>query len=72
MGRIKLGVPDIFEKFLQYLASEAINLLDHKTFGGNMAIKLDIKKTFDIIDWVFLLNTLNAFGFNCNDPIFYP
>ncbi|XP_019459974.1 PREDICTED: uncharacterized protein LOC109359738 [Lupinus angustifolius] len=46
------------------LASEAINLLDHKVFGGNLAIKLDIKKAFDTMDWNFLLNTLHAFGFN--------
>ncbi|KAF1886388.1 hypothetical protein Lal_00045620 [Lupinus albus] len=30
--------------------SEAINLLDHKAFGGNMAIKIDIKKAFDTMD----------------------
>ncbi|XP_019451698.1 PREDICTED: uncharacterized protein LOC109353792 [Lupinus angustifolius] len=46
------------------IASEAINLLDHKTFGGNLAIKLDIKKAFDTMDWIFLLDTLKAFGFN--------
>ncbi|XP_019430885.1 PREDICTED: uncharacterized protein LOC109338180, partial [Lupinus angustifolius] len=46
------------------LASEAINLLDHKVFGGNLAIKLDIKKAFDTMDLNFLLNTLHAFGFN--------
>ncbi|XP_019418611.1 PREDICTED: uncharacterized protein LOC109329402 [Lupinus angustifolius] len=46
------------------IASEAINLLDYKTFGGNLAIKLDIKKAFDTMDWLFLLDTLNAFGFN--------
>ncbi|XP_019433790.1 PREDICTED: uncharacterized protein LOC109340533 [Lupinus angustifolius] len=46
------------------LASEAINMLDHKTFGSNLAIKLDIKKPFDTIEWTFLLDTLQAFGFN--------
>ncbi|XP_019455110.1 PREDICTED: uncharacterized protein LOC109356233 [Lupinus angustifolius] len=46
------------------IASEAINLLDHKTFGGNLALKLDIKKAFDTIDWRFLLDTLKAFGFS--------
>ncbi|XP_019423006.1 PREDICTED: uncharacterized protein LOC109332480 [Lupinus angustifolius] len=45
------------------IASEAINMLDHKTFGGNLAIKLDIKKAFDTLDREFLLNTLHAFGF---------
>ncbi|XP_019430034.1 PREDICTED: uncharacterized protein LOC109337509 [Lupinus angustifolius] len=51
------------------LASEAINLLDYKTFGGNIAIKLDIKKAFDTLDWNFLMDTLKAFGFSiqfCN------
>ncbi|XP_019435039.1 PREDICTED: uncharacterized protein LOC109341552 [Lupinus angustifolius] len=46
------------------IASEAINLLDHKVFGGNLAIKLDIKKAFDTLDWGFLLDTFSAFGFN--------
>ncbi|XP_019435941.1 PREDICTED: uncharacterized protein LOC109342405 [Lupinus angustifolius] len=52
-----------------WLASEAINLLDYKTFGGNIAIKLDIKKVFDTLYWNFLIDTLMAFGFNnqfCN------
>ncbi|CAL0299683.1 unnamed protein product [Lupinus luteus] len=46
------------------LASEATNLLDHKTFGGNVILKLDIRKAFDTMDWDFLLKTLTAFGFN--------
>ncbi|XP_019450653.1 PREDICTED: uncharacterized protein LOC109352923 [Lupinus angustifolius] len=46
------------------IASEAINLLDHKSFGGNLAIKLDIRKAFDTIDWGFISNTLKAFGFD--------
>ncbi|XP_019433069.1 PREDICTED: uncharacterized protein LOC109339965 [Lupinus angustifolius] len=46
------------------IASEAINLLEHKTFGGNLAIKLDITKAFDTIDWGFLLDTIKAFGFS--------
>ncbi|KAF1892117.1 hypothetical protein Lal_00036473 [Lupinus albus] len=46
------------------LASEAANLLDHKTFGENLGIKLDIKKAFNTIDWIFLQDTLTCFGFN--------
>lgn len=42
---------------------EAINLLDNKIYGGNLALKFDIRKAFDTIDWEFLLATLSAFGF---------
>jgi len=47
-----------------FLASEAINLLDKKAFGGNIAFKIDIAKAFDTLDWSFLLKVLNSFGFN--------
>lgn len=46
------------------ITSEAINMLDYKTFGGNIALKFDSKKAFDTIDWSFLLKVLSAFGFN--------
>ncbi|XP_019435927.1 PREDICTED: uncharacterized protein LOC109342391 [Lupinus angustifolius] len=46
------------------IASEAINFIEHKTFCGNMAIKLDIRKAFDTLDWNFLQDTLKAVGFN--------
>jgi hypothetical protein len=39
-------------------------MLDKKSFGGNMAMKIDIKKAFDILDWGFLLRVLKSFGFN--------
>lgn len=51
------------------LASEAINQLDKRTFGGNLAFKVDIAKAFDTIEWSFLLKVLSNFGFNekfCN------
>lgn len=35
--------------------SEAINRLNHRSFGGNIALKLDIKKVFDTIYWIFCL-----------------
>lgn len=47
-----------------FLASEAVNLLDKKAFGGNIAFKIDIAKAFDTLDWSFLLRVLKAFGFN--------
>lgn len=32
------------------LTSEAVNLLDKKSFGGNIAFKIDIAKDFDTLD----------------------
>lgn len=49
--------------------SEAINLLDKKCFGGNLALKIDVSKAFDTLSWSFLLKVLRQFGFNatfCN------
>lgn len=51
------------------IASEATNLLHNKAFGGNLAMKIDITKAFDTLEWPFLLKVLNCFGFNqtfCN------
>lgn len=36
------------------VASECINLLDKKSFGGQLSMKIDIKKAFDTLDWNFL------------------
>jgi hypothetical protein len=52
-----------------FIASEATNLLHNKSFGGNLALKIDISKAFDTVEWPFLLNVLSKFGFNevfCN------
>lgn len=46
------------------LASEAVNLLDKKAYGGNLALKIDITKAFDTLDWGFLLKVLSCFGFD--------
>jgi len=40
---------------------------DQQINRGNVAVKIDIKKTFDIINWGFLLKVLYQFGFR---PIF--
>jgi hypothetical protein len=51
------------------LASEAANLLHSKSYGGNLALKIDITKAFDTIEWPFMLKVLKSFGFNdvfCN------
>ncbi|XP_019432710.1 PREDICTED: uncharacterized protein LOC109339681, partial [Lupinus angustifolius] len=47
------------------LASEANNLLHHKSFGGNCEIKLDIKKAFDIWTLSICVNRQNVGFFNC-------
>lgn len=63
LRKLKNGIKDIRK------ASKALNLLDYKAFGGNRALKFDIRKAFDTLDWVLLLNVINAFGFNskfCN------
>jgi len=46
------------------LASEVINLLLTKQFGGNVAVKVDIRKAFDTMDWNFLLLVLKMFSFH--------
>ncbi|XP_058746815.1 uncharacterized protein LOC131619766 [Vicia villosa] len=45
------------------LTSEAINILGNKSFSGNVALKIDISKAFDTLNWSFLLKTLSCFGF---------
>jgi len=37
------------------LTPETINVLHKKTFRGNLALKIDIAKAFETIDWNFLL-----------------
>ncbi|CAJ2663194.1 unnamed protein product [Trifolium pratense] len=79
--RLALVLPDLISKeqrgFVQgrqikdciLLTSEAINMLHHKSYGGNLAIKIDIAKAFDTIDWSFLIKVSKVFGFNsifCN------
>lgn len=46
------------------LASEAINLLEKRQYGGNVALKVDIAKAFDTLDWNFLILVLRRFGFH--------
>ena len=46
------------------LTSEAINVLDKKSFGWNLAMKIDVSKAFDTLSWEFLIYVLEKFGFN--------
>ena len=46
------------------LASEAINIINKTQFGGNMALKVDIAKAFDTLDWKFFISILRQFGFS--------
>lgn len=45
-------------------ASEAVNLLHKKTYGGNISLKNDVKKAFDTVNLKFLLHVLHCFGFS--------
>lgn len=44
--------------------SESVNMLHKKAFGGNMALKIDVKKAFDTLNWQFLIHVLQCFGFH--------
>lgn len=46
------------------LAFEAFKLLDSKAWCRNVALKVDISKAFDSLNWDFLLKILQKFGFN--------
>lgn len=48
------------------LSQEMISELDHKNRGGNIALKLDMAKAYDRLDWQFLMWVLRRFGF-CNE-----
>ncbi|KAK0574172.1 hypothetical protein LWI29_019254 [Acer saccharum] len=36
------------------LASNCVNVLHKKCYVGNLAMKIDIRKAFDTLDWVFI------------------
>ena len=44
-------------------ASECYNCLHKGSFGGNLAMKLDIRKAFDTMRWDFIKAVLSCFGF---------
>ncbi|GAA0164582.1 hypothetical protein LIER_20178 [Lithospermum erythrorhizon] len=46
------------------LAQELIHPLDHSTHGGNVLLKLDMSKAFDMLSWKFLSLIMTKFGFS--------
>lgn len=38
--------------------------LNRKIRGGNVMLKIDMTKTYDRVDWRFLLRVLEGFGFS--------
>ncbi|WCJ39165.1 DNAse I-like superfamily protein [Euphorbia peplus] len=46
------------------IASEGVNSLSKKCYGGHLAMKIDIQKAFDTLDWNFLLQVMESFGFS--------
>jgi hypothetical protein len=56
-------IPDRHIADCVIIASEAVNVLSKKSYGGNIALKIDISKAFDTLDWNFLLAVLKQFGF---------
>lgn len=48
------------------LAQEMVQSLNKKTVGRNMMLKINMAKTYDKVDWGFLLEVLQAFGFSNN------
>lgn len=45
------------------MAFEAIIIIGKRQYGGNVALKVDIKKAFDTLDWNFLIAVLRKFDF---------
>ncbi|MDD0148576.1 reverse transcriptase domain-containing protein, partial [Shigella flexneri] len=46
------------------LAQEMLHLLNRKQHGHNIALKLDIAKTFDRTSRYYIIKVLRAFGFD--------
>lgn len=45
-------------------ASDCVNILSWKCYGGNMAMKIDIRTVFNTPRWDFLLLVLRRLGFS--------
>lgn len=44
------------------ISPEAINMMSKKCWVRNVIMKVDISKTFDTLDWNFILRVLNSLG----------
>ncbi|KAI9192521.1 hypothetical protein LWI28_024081 [Acer negundo] len=57
-------IPDRHIEDCIALAFDCVNVIQKKCYGGNLAMKIDIRKVFDTLDWSFLCRVLQAFGFS--------
>ncbi|GAA0155152.1 hypothetical protein LIER_43308 [Lithospermum erythrorhizon] len=48
------------------LPQELIHYIDQPGYGGNVLLKLDMSKAFDMLSWKFLQTILTKFGFDAN------
>ncbi|KAL9663307.1 hypothetical protein QQ045_028147 [Rhodiola kirilowii] len=46
------------------VAHDLVRDINHKVFGGNIMLKLDMSKAYDRLSWRFLLHIMRAFGFS--------
>ncbi|XP_026459129.1 uncharacterized protein LOC113359763 [Papaver somniferum] len=46
------------------LASELVNEIKHNRRGGNVGLKLDISQAYDSVNWNFLFQVLQRYGFS--------
>ncbi|KAK3218537.1 hypothetical protein Dsin_012507 [Dipteronia sinensis] len=56
-----------FLQFWTFFLLTSVHVMHKKCYIGNLAMKIDIRKAFDTLDWSFLRKVLQAFGFS---PVF--
>lgn len=45
------------------MAQEMAHTINRKTRGGNIILKIDMAKAYDVVDWKFINWVLHSFGF---------